>query len=44
MDAIEQSYLRACGWDPHDPAVTAAIDLVRWELQIAGRQLKPDPM
>jgi hypothetical protein len=27
--------LRAEGLDPNDPAVIAAIDLVRWELSLA---------
>lgn len=34
MDDKEQDAIRAEGLDPDDPAVRAAIDLVRWELEI----------
>ncbi|BDY27530.1 hypothetical protein [Mycolicibacterium mageritense] len=34
MDAIERAAVRAEGLDPEDPAVVAAIDLVRWELSM----------
>jgi hypothetical protein len=33
MDEVESAAIRAEGLDPDDPAVVAAIDLVRWELQ-----------
>jgi len=32
LDDEEREALRAEGFDPDDPAVKAAIDLVRWEL------------
>ena len=32
----ERQALRAEGLDPDDPAVVVAIDLVRWELSLAG--------
>jgi len=35
MDDDEREALRAEGLDPGDPAVVAAIDLVRWELSLA---------
>jgi hypothetical protein len=34
MDDEEAQALRAEGFDPDDPAVVAAIDLVRWELSL----------
>lgn len=34
MDDDERQALRAEGLDPDDPAVVAAIDLVRWELSL----------
>jgi hypothetical protein len=34
VDADERQALRAEGLDPDDPAVIAAIDLVRWELSL----------
>jgi len=34
MDDIEREAIRAEGLDPDDPAVIAAIDLVRWELSL----------
>src|SRR5271156_1016936 len=34
MDDEERQALRAEGLDPDDPAVIAAIDLVRWELSL----------
>jgi hypothetical protein len=34
MDADEREALRAEGLDPDDPAVVAALDLVRWELEL----------
>jgi hypothetical protein len=34
MDDDERQSLRAEGLDPDDPAVIAAIDLVRWELSL----------
>jgi hypothetical protein len=34
MDAEEAQAVRAEGLDPDDPAVSAAIDLVRWELSL----------
>lgn len=32
----EYEVLRAEGHDPDDPAVRAALDLVRWELELLG--------
>jgi hypothetical protein len=37
VDAEEAEAVRAEGLDPNDPAVIAAIDLVRWELSLATR-------
>jgi hypothetical protein len=34
MDDEDAHALRAKGFDPDDPAVIAAIDLVRWELSL----------
>jgi hypothetical protein len=34
VDDDERQALRAEGLDPDDPAVIAAIDLVRWELSL----------
>ena len=34
VDDDEREALRAEGLDPDDPAVIAAIDLVRWELSL----------
>jgi len=34
MDDDERQALRAEGLDPDDPAVVAAIDMVRWELEV----------
>jgi hypothetical protein len=34
MDDDEREAIRAEGLDPDDPAVRAAIDLVRWELEL----------
>jgi hypothetical protein len=36
MDDDEREAIRAEGLDPDDPAVAAALDLVRWELQLFG--------
>jgi hypothetical protein len=36
VDDEERQALRAEGLDPEDPAVIAAIDLVRWELSFGG--------
>jgi hypothetical protein len=36
MDDDEREALRAEGLDPDDPAVVAAIDLVRWELSLCA--------
>jgi hypothetical protein len=36
VDAEEAQALRAGGLDPDDPAVIAAIDLVRWELSLGN--------
>ena len=35
----ERQALRAEGLDPDDPAVVAAIDLVRWELSLVALRL-----
>lgn len=37
MDDEEREAIRAEGLDPDDPAVAEAIDLVRWELEMLGR-------
>ena len=37
MDDIEREAMKADGWDPDDPRVVAAIDLVRWELSLMAR-------
>ena len=34
MDDEDAQALRAEGLDPDDPAIVAAIDLVRWELSL----------
>jgi hypothetical protein len=34
MDDDEREAIRAEGLDPDDPAVRAALDLVRWELEL----------
>ena len=34
MDNEEREAIRADGLDPDDPAVRAALDLVRWELEL----------
>lgn len=34
MDDNEREAIRAEGLDPDDPAMRAAIDLVRWELEL----------
>ena len=34
MDETEREVIRAEGLDPDNPAVRAAIDLVRWELEL----------
>jgi hypothetical protein len=34
MDEEERAAIRAEGLDPDDLAVTAALDLVRWELEL----------
>jgi hypothetical protein len=34
VDDEDREALRAEGLDPDDPAVVAAIDLVRWELSL----------
>jgi hypothetical protein len=36
VDDDERQALRAEGLDPDDPAVIAAIDLVRWELSLVA--------
>ena len=36
VDYEERQALRAEGLDPDDPAVIAAIDMVRWELDLLG--------
>lgn len=42
MDEIEREAARAEGLDPDDPAVQAAIDLVRWELELFAAILRCD--
>jgi hypothetical protein len=41
VDDDERQALRAEGLDPDDPAVIAAIDLVRWELSLIGQRATP---
>jgi hypothetical protein len=36
MDDDERQALRAEGLEPADPAVVAALDLVRWERSLTG--------
>jgi hypothetical protein len=36
MDDDEREAIQAEGLNPDDPAVIAAIDLVRWELALLG--------
>jgi hypothetical protein len=36
MDDEEREVIRAEGLDPDEPAVLAALDLVRWELQLSA--------
>jgi hypothetical protein len=36
MDVEERQALRVEGLDPDNPAVIAAIDLVRWELSLGN--------
>ncbi|SER81977.1 hypothetical protein SAMN04488583_6385 [Mycobacterium sp. 88mf] len=38
MDDDEREAIRAEGSDPDDPAVVAAIDLVRWERELLGQR------
>jgi hypothetical protein len=33
---VESEAIRAEGLDPDDPAVRAALDLVRWELELSA--------
>ena len=42
VDDEEREALRAEGLDPDDPAVIAALDLVRWELWLGAAVLRPD--
>jgi hypothetical protein len=35
-DSVEDEAIRAEGLDPDDSAVRAALDLVRWELELLG--------
>lgn len=39
MDNDERDVSRAEGPDPDDPAVRAALDLVRWELELLAIEL-----
>lgn len=39
MNDIEREAFRAEGLDPDDPEMVAAIDLVRWELQLLADDL-----
>jgi hypothetical protein len=34
LDPVEAEAIRAEGLDPEDPAVQAALDLTRWELEL----------
>jgi hypothetical protein len=37
MDEVEREAIRTEGFDPDDPVVVTAIDLVRWELSMLSR-------
>jgi hypothetical protein len=41
MDDDEREWVRAEGLDPDDPAVRAALDLVRWELELLAGGAQP---
>jgi hypothetical protein len=41
MDDDEREAIRAEGLDPDDPAVRAALDLVRWELELLAGEPSP---
>jgi hypothetical protein len=41
MDDDEREAVRGEGFDPDDPAVVAAIDLVRWELSLSADFVRP---
>lgn len=41
-DSVEAEAIRAEGLDPDDPSVEAAIDLVRWELELLAGELFDD--
>ncbi|MGD1172155.1 hypothetical protein [Mycobacterium seoulense] len=34
MDEVKREVIRAEGFDPDDPAVLTATDLVRWDLSV----------
>jgi hypothetical protein len=38
VDDDEREAIRAEGFDPDDPAVIMALDLVRWELELLRYQ------
>jgi hypothetical protein len=40
-DPVEAEAIRAEGLDPDDPAVRAALDLVRWELELLAGGAQP---
>jgi hypothetical protein len=42
VDDDERQALRDEGLDPDDPAVVAALDLVRWELSLGAAVPRPD--
>jgi hypothetical protein len=42
-DPVEAGAVRAEGLDPDDPTVRAALDLVRWELELIGPGSRKPP-
>lgn len=42
MDEIEREAMREDGLDPDDPAGPAAIDLVRWDLELLASTFDGD--
>jgi hypothetical protein len=43
MDDAEREAIRGEGFDPDDPVVRAAVDLVRWELELIGPGSRKPP-
>ncbi len=40
MDDEEREAVRAEGFDPDDPAVVVAVDLVWWELSLLSQRMR----